>query len=29
MTCLANAASDWLALAALKCFTESVDLCAK
>ena len=25
----ANAASDWLALAALKCFTEWVGLCAK
>ena len=29
MTCQANVASDWLALAALKCFTEWVGLCAK
>ena len=29
MTCQANTASDWLALAALKCFTEWAGLCAK
>ena len=29
MTRLASAASDWLAQAALKCFTEWVGLCAK
>ena len=29
MTCQANAASDWLALAALKYFTEWAGLCTK
>ena len=29
VTCQANTASDWLAVAALKCFTEWVVLCAK
>ena len=29
ITCQANAASDWLALTALKCFTEWVGLCAE
>ena len=29
VTCQAKTAPDWLALAALKCFTESVGLCAK
>ena len=29
VTCQANAASDWLALAALKCFREWAGLCAK
>ena len=29
VTCQANTASDWIALAALKCFSEWVGLCAK
>ena len=29
VTCQANTASDWLALAALKCYTEWVGLCVK